>query len=88
MNFTINDTSSYEETRYNDVMCCYEYLFEGKWYDEDDLINKLKTLDLITIESAQGFVSIDDLDLHFPVELYVENNDYGNNEEEEEEIFF
>lgn len=79
MTFTIDDTDSYEDIRYNEDTCCDEYLYEGEWYEEDELIDFLRELDLINIEAARGFTSIYDLDLHFPAEFYVDD-DYDDEE--------
>lgn len=75
MRFNIDDTNSYEDTRYNEETGCDEYLFEGKWYEEDELVDELIELDRTNIECARGFISIYDLDLHFPAKFYIDNDD-------------
>lgn len=80
MNFTLADTNSYEDTRYNEETGCEEYLFDGNWYEEDELVDYLKELDLVEIECAKGFVSIYDLDLHFPADFYLDDDDDDDDE--------
>lgn len=73
MSFDLEDTESVEDVRYNEELGCNEYLFEDEWYEEEDLIDHLKELDLVNIESARGFVSIHELDLHFPADDYLDD---------------
>lgn len=82
MRFTIDDTDSYEDTRYNENTGCDEYLFDGEWYEENDLIDSLKELDLVNIEAARGSISIYDLELHFPAEFYIDDDDKDDDDDE------
>lgn len=85
MRFTIDDTNSYEDTRYNEETGCEEYLFDENWYEEDELVDYLKELDFVAIESAKGFVSIYDLDLHFPADFYIDDDDDDDEDDDEDD---
>lgn len=76
MRFTIDNTDSYENTG------CDECLFDGEWYEENDLIDSLKELDLVNIEAARGFISVYDLELHFPAEFYIDDDDKDDDDDE------
>lgn len=80
--FTIENTDSYEDVRYNEDEGCDEYLFEGEWYQEDDLIDTLKTSDFIQIECARGFLPIDRLELNFPASFYEDSDEDEDDEDE------
>lgn len=82
MGFNLDETDSVEDVRYNERLECNQYLYDGKWYEEDDLIDYLSELDRVSIETARGFVSIYDLELHFPVENYISNDDDEDDDEE------
>ncbi len=62
----LEDYDSVIEDEREDEFGNTEYLHDGEWYTEDELIDKLLTEDKAEISIAGGFVSKEDLNLHFP----------------------
>lgn len=70
MEFNLEDTNAVEDIRHNKETDCDEYLFNGKWYEKEDLIDHLMGLDLTAIEEAHDHISLDKLPLYFPADIY------------------